>query len=62
MPAEHEIRADYDRDTIVTDRVRKVYGVLQSGKADKAKRHLPPERVYPVGGIPARRLMIANGR
>ncbi len=45
-----------------TDRVRKVYGLLQSGKADKAKRHLPPERVYPVGGELARRLLIKSGR
>ena len=45
-----------------TDRVRKVYGLLQSGKADKAKRHLPPERVYPVGGELARRILIESGR
>src|SRR5262245_41406357 len=32
-----------------TPQVRKIYGLLQSGQADKVKRHLPPERVYPVG-------------
>jgi hypothetical protein len=31
-----------------TSRVRKIYGLLQSGQADKVKRHLPPERVYPL--------------
>lgn len=32
----------------LTSRVRKIYGLIQSGKADKAKRQLPPERAYPV--------------
>jgi hypothetical protein len=41
-----------------TPRVRKIYGLLQSGQADKVKRHLPPERVYPVGGELGRRLLI----
>ena len=41
-----------------TPRVRKVYHLLQSGRADQAKRHLPPERVYPVSGQLGRRLLI----
>jgi hypothetical protein len=41
-----------------TSRVRKIYTLLQSGKADRAKRQLPPERVYPVGRELARRLLI----
>ncbi|HEY1189133.1 MAG TPA: DUF4291 domain-containing protein [Gemmata sp.] len=45
-----------------TTRVRKIYGLLQSGNADKARRHLPPERVYPVGGELGRRLRIDSGR
>jgi hypothetical protein len=45
-----------------TARVRKIYDLLQSGKADKARRHLPPERVYPVGGELARRLLTEGGR
>jgi hypothetical protein len=45
-----------------TPRVRKVYDLLQSGGADKAKRQLPPERVYPVGAEVGRRLrMGASG-
>ena len=39
-----------------TPRVRKIYELLQSGKADQAKRHLPPEKIYPVGPALARRL------
>ena len=31
---------------------------IAAGHADKAKRHLPPERVYPVAGELARRLLI----
>lgn len=42
----------------LTPRVRKMYALLQAGQADKAKRLLPPERVYPVGGGVARRLLI----
>ncbi|AWM35625.1 hypothetical protein GobsT_66940 [Gemmata obscuriglobus] len=38
--------------------VRKVYTLLQSGRADKARRFLPPERVYPVGGELGRRLSL----
>jgi hypothetical protein len=41
-----------------TARVRKIYDLLQSGQADKAKRLLPPERVYPVSGEVGRRLLI----
>jgi hypothetical protein len=41
-----------------TARVQQIYGLLQSGKADKAKRQLPPERIYSVGGDLARRLLI----
>ncbi len=41
-----------------TVRVRKIYDLLQSGQADKAKRQLPPERVYPVSDALARRLSI----
>ena len=41
-----------------TPRVRKMYDLLQSGRADKAKRHLPPERVYPVGAEVRRRLLL----
>ena len=39
-----------------TLRVRKIYDLLQSGHADKAKRQLPPERVYPVSAEIGRRL------
>ncbi|MDY3554268.1 DUF4291 domain-containing protein [Gemmata sp. JC717] len=38
--------------------VRKVYTLLQSGRADKARRLLPPERVYPVGAELGRRLSL----
>lgn len=31
-----------------TAQVRKLYQLIQSGQADKAKRQLPPERLYPV--------------
>lgn len=46
----HVIR-EYVADWVVriedyTPRVRKIHGLLQDGHADKAKRHLPPERVY----------------
>jgi hypothetical protein len=41
-----------------TPRVRKIYNLLQSGQADRAKRLLPPERVYPVGSGLGRRLLI----
>jgi hypothetical protein len=41
-----------------TPRVRKIYNLLQSGRADQAKRQLPPERVYPVGEDLTRRLRV----
>jgi len=41
-----------------TPRVRKIYDLLRRGQADKAKRQLPPERVYPVSVEIARRLLI----
>jgi hypothetical protein len=41
-----------------TPRVRKVYDLLQSGQADKAKRQLPPERVYPMSDEVGRRLLL----
>jgi hypothetical protein len=43
-----------------TPRVRKTYGLLQSGQADKAKRQLPAERIYPVSSEIGRRLMIST--
>jgi hypothetical protein len=42
----------------ITPLVRKMYALLQSGQADKAKRLLPPERVYPVSVELGRRLLI----
>ena len=42
----------------ITPMVRKVYGLLQSGQADKAKRLLPPERIYPVDAEIGRQLLI----
>lgn len=41
-----------------TPRVRKIYNLLQTGQADRARRQLPPERVYPLSGEAARRLLI----
>ncbi len=43
-----------------TPRVRKMYDLMQSGKTDQAKRHLPPERVYPVDSVLARRLHLGG--
>jgi Domain of unknown function (DUF4291) len=43
-----------------TSRVRKVYNLLQSGAAEKAKRQLPAERVYPVEEELGRRLLIGR--
>jgi hypothetical protein len=43
-----------------TPRVRKIYEALQSGRADKAKRQLPPERVYPVSGELGERLLMGE--
>jgi hypothetical protein len=43
-----------------TPQVRKIHALLHAGEAEKARRHLPAERVYPVGGELARRLMIGG--
>jgi hypothetical protein len=58
----HIIR-EYVEDWVVqiedsTSRVRKMYDFLQSGHADKARRLLPPERVYPVSPELGVRLLI----
>lgn len=39
-----------------TPTVRKIHALLTSGKADKAKAFLPPERVYPVTAETGKRL------
>jgi hypothetical protein len=43
-----------------TPRVRKIYKLLQSGRGrpDQAKKHLPPEKVYPVSTEIGRRILI----
>ena len=41
-----------------TSRVRKIYDLLQSGQADKARRQLPPERLYPLSSEVGRRLLL----
>lgn len=41
-----------------TPRVRKIYDLLQSGQADKTKRLLPPERVYPISPHLGRQLLM----
>jgi hypothetical protein len=43
-----------------TPRVRKMYDLLQSGEAEKAKRQLPPERLYSVSGEIGQRLLIGG--
>lgn len=43
----------------LTPLVRKIHGMLKSGGADKAKKLLPPERIYPVDAAVAKRLMIS---
>lgn len=43
----------------LTPRVRKMYDLLQSGQADKAKRLLPPERVYAASAEVGRRLLLS---
>ena len=40
----------------MTPLVRKLHGLIQSGHADKAKDHLPRERLYPVSDVIAHRL------
>jgi hypothetical protein len=42
----------------ITPLVRRIYTLLQSGQADKARRLAPPERVYPVSVELGRRLLI----
>ena len=42
----------------ITPRVRRISELLQSGQADKARRQLPPERVYPLSAELGRRLLI----
>lgn len=54
---------EYVQDWIVgiedyTVRVRKIYGYLKAGQADKAKRQLPSERAYPVDPTIGQRLLI----
>jgi hypothetical protein len=41
-----------------TPLVTKIYHQLQSGHADRARRLLPPEKVYPVPAEIGRRLLI----
>jgi len=41
-----------------TPRVRKIHDLLRTGQAEKARRHLPPEKDYPVAPALARRLLI----
>jgi hypothetical protein len=58
----HVIR-EYVDDWVVriedyTPLVRKIYGLLQSGQADKARRLLPPERIYPLNAEIGSRLLI----
>ena len=44
----------------LTPRVETIRNLLRSGQADKARRHLPPERVYPVDPAAGRRLRIGR--
>jgi hypothetical protein len=39
-------------------RVARIYHLLQSGQAEKAKRLLPHERVYPVSPEVGRRILL----
>lgn len=43
-----------------TPRVRKIYTLLHSGQANRAKRQLPPERVYPLPPESGRRLRVES--
>ncbi len=43
-----------------TPRVTKMHTLLRAGKADEAKRHLPPERLYTLPAPIARRLLIKS--
>jgi hypothetical protein len=42
----------------ITPRVTKMHTLLRAGKADEAKRQLPPERLYALPAPIARRLLI----
>jgi hypothetical protein len=42
----------------ITPQVRKIYGHLQAGEAERARRLLPPERVYSVTPELERRLLL----
>ena len=57
----HVIQEYTDKWTVgiedVTPRVRKIWSLLQSGQASKAKRQLPPEKVYPLPLELAHRLL-----
>jgi hypothetical protein len=60
----HIIR-EYVEDWVVriedaTPRVRKIHALLQSGQADKARRQLPPEHLYPVSGKRGQRLLMGG--
>jgi hypothetical protein len=60
----HIIR-EYVEDWVVgiedlTPRVRKIRDLLRGGQVEKARRHLPPERVYPVNAEIGRRLLITG--
>lgn len=44
----------------ITPRVREIHELLRAGEAEKAKRYLPPEKVYPVGAELGRRLLIGG--
>ena len=38
--------------------VTKIYNLIHAGNADKAKRHLPPERIYPVASEISKRIQV----
>lgn len=42
-----------------TPTIRKIYDLLQKGDLKNAKRHLPPEKVYPVSPDVGKRLMLS---
>jgi hypothetical protein len=44
----------------LTPRVRQIHDLLRSGRADKARRLLPPERVYPVPSRIGRQILITG--
>jgi len=43
-----------------TPLVRKIHGLLKAGKAERAKKLLPPERVYPLDPAIGRRILIST--